>query len=77
MDYFDKVLTAISTVGFPIVMCCGLLYYCYKQNQVHKEESKQFSDAISQLTVAIQQLTDYLRKQRYTRYVNECITEWS
>lgn len=58
----QDVLTAISTVGFPIVMCGALLWYCVKQTDTHKEESKQFSDAINNLTLALQQLTDYLRK---------------
>ena len=62
METFDVVLKAISTVGFPIVMCCGLLWYINKQNESHKEESKEFSEAINGLTVALQQLTDYLRK---------------
>jgi len=61
MDIFTNVLQAISTVGFPIVMCCALLWYCYKQNELHKEETNKLSEAIHEMTVMLQQLTDYLK----------------
>lgn len=62
MDNYNLIIESISTVGFPIVMCCALLWYSYSQNKLHKEETLKLSDAINEMTVMLQQLTDYLRK---------------
>ena len=59
---FNNVTTFITTVGFPIAMCCALLWYCYKQNVQHKEESDKLAEAMHDMSIAIQQLTDYLRR---------------
>lgn len=59
---YTNVTQFISTVGFPIAMCCALLWYCFKLNTVHKEETDKFTEAIHEVTVALQQLTDFLRK---------------
>ena len=37
MDY-QAIMSAISTVGFPIVMCCILLYMMNQQSTQHKDE---------------------------------------
>ena len=59
---FNNVTTFITTVGFPIAMCCGLFWYCTKQNEQHKQESDKLSEAIHEMSIALQQLTDYLKK---------------
>lgn len=41
---FQAVLTAVATVGFPIVACIALFYYIYKQAERHKEEIKTLSE---------------------------------
>lgn len=56
------VIQFISTVGFPIAMCCALLWYCYKQNNLHKEETEKLSNAINEMTLMLQQLMDFLKK---------------
>lgn len=45
----DAIVTAISTVGFPVVACCGLFWFSNKL--VDK-----ITDVISENTVAINKL---------------------
>lgn len=62
MENYSIVQSFITTVGFPIAMCCALLWYCFKLNSVHKEETDKFTEAINEVTIALQQLTDFLKK---------------
>lgn len=57
-----NVINAISTVGFPIVMCLILVYVVYKMNEQHKEEMNKMNEALNNNTLAIQHLTDMLVK---------------
>lgn len=57
-----NVINAISTVGFPIVMCLILVYVVYKMNDQHKEEMNKMNEALNNNTLAIQHLTDMLMK---------------
>ena len=56
----SDLINAISTVGFPIVMCLLLLYVLYKQNEEHKEEMNKMNESLANNTLAIQRLTDIL-----------------
>ncbi len=67
----QMILTAIGTVGFPIVACCAMGYFFAKVNDNyrndikelqanHKEEVKAMTDAINQNTLVIQKLCDSL-----------------
>ena len=67
----QMILTAIGTVGFPIVACCGMAYFFAKVNDnyrndikelnaTHKEEVKAMTDAIANNTLVIQKLVDSL-----------------
>ena len=57
----SDVLNAISTVGFPIVMCLLLLYVLYKQSEEHKEEMNKMNESLANNTLAIQHLADILK----------------
>lgn len=57
-----NVINAISTVGFPIVMCLILVYVVYKMNEQHKEEMNKMNEALNNNTLAIQHLSDLLSK---------------
>ena len=59
----NAIITAVSTLGFPICMCGALFWYMVKQNDLHSEESKAMQTAISDLKLAIVELTDKLRKE--------------
>lgn len=52
----QEIITAISTVGFPIVMCGGLFWYMINQRKDHKEEMQKMTDAINNNTLLLQQL---------------------
>lgn len=70
----QMLLTAIGSVGFPIVACGAMAYFFAKttqnyredlkeQNQLHKEETKNLVDAINNNTMVIQRLIDKLDKE--------------
>ena len=54
----QAIINAISTVGFPIVMCIILLYIVNKQNEEHKEEMAKITASLNNNTLVIQHLTD-------------------
>lgn len=65
----SDVINAISTVGFPIVMCLLLLYVLFKQNEEHKEEMNKMNESLANNTLAIQRLTDILEGRDKTNDV--------
>lgn len=69
----NDILTAISTVGFPIVACLGLgwfVKYQTDQNNAevaemrkeHIDEIAKVTEALNNNTLAIQRLTDLITK---------------
>lgn len=69
------ILTAVSTVGFPIVCCLLLGWYVKVQNESnqrqldeirkdHKEETNKMITALENNTLAIQELSIMLRKEK-------------
>ena len=61
---FNTLLQAITTVGFPIVMCVALLYEIKDMTSKHQEESKIFSDSMNKNTLVLQKLCDILGVER-------------
>lgn len=59
-----SIIQAISTVGFPIVMCLVLLYYVYQLTSQHKEETEKFTNALNTNTLVLQKLCDKLDIER-------------
>lgn len=57
----NSIVTLVSTLGFPIVMCGALFWYMIKQNELHSTESKEMRDAVNELKIAIVELTDKLK----------------
>lgn len=56
----NDLLTAISTVGFPIVMTLLLLYMMNENNKQHKQEMNNISESLNNNTLVIQKLYDHL-----------------
>lgn len=54
----QEVVTAISTVGFPIVMCILIFYYMEKESASHKQEVDGLKEVLTDLKISITQLTD-------------------
>ena len=61
---FNTLLQAITTVGFPIVLCVALLYEIKDMTTKHQEESKIFSDSMNKNTLVLQKLCDILGVER-------------
>ena len=57
----------IGSLGFPIVACIALFISNYRQNESHKEESKLFSSAINNNTIAIEKMTVLLEEMQYEK----------
>lgn len=57
----EETLSAISTVGFPIVACLILGYLLITEQQDHKEETKELSNAIAQLTLVMAEFKQLLK----------------
>lgn len=69
----DAVIQMITTVGFPIVACVFMGYYCKIQTDAyrndvkdlqreHKEEIGKVTDALNNNTLAVQRLCDKLEE---------------
>lgn len=58
------VMQAITTVGFPIVMCLCLAWYYMKLNESHKIETDKFTTALNENTLVLQKLCDVLNVER-------------
>jgi hypothetical protein len=56
----NVILQAITSVGFPIVMCIMLMYYIRETTAKHKEESDKFAEALNANTLVLQKLCDKL-----------------
>ena len=46
MDY-EVIINAVSTIGFPIVMCGIMFWFLNKEQETHKEEMLALKDVIS------------------------------
>ena len=53
-----EVLSAISSVGFPIVACIALFVNSHKQEERHLEESNKLNETINNNTIAIVKLSE-------------------
>ena len=60
METAQMIITAISTVGFPIVMCGALFWKMDKQDKEHKEEMNKSTEAINNNTIVLQKLMQML-----------------
>lgn len=63
MEISNVILTAISTVGFPVVVSCALFWKMNKQDEDHKQEMTKVTEAINNNTIALTKLIDKLDPQ--------------
>ena len=61
---FTDISTAISQLGFPIVMCLGLFYYIIKDAKATREEVAKLSKALDNNTKVISQFLAMCMKER-------------
>ncbi len=71
----QDILTAIASVGFPIVACCAMAYFFAKVNDnyrsdvkeitaTHKEETSAMTAALNEIKLVIQRLVDKLEDEK-------------
>ena len=56
----NAIFNAIGSIGFPIVVAVYLIYVNTKQQEAHKSEVKEMTQALNDLRLVIQQLSDKL-----------------
>lgn len=56
----DAIITLVSQVGFPIAVALILLGYTKSLIDSHKEETKEFTQALNNNTLVLQSLRDKL-----------------
>ena len=56
----QAIIQAVSTLGFPIVMCAALLYYLNLERESHKEEMESMKGALDRNTVIMTELKEML-----------------
>ena len=52
----------VGTVGFPVALSIGLLYYLFRVQKEHKEETNQLKEAITELKLVMSQILEHIRK---------------
>ena len=61
---FTDVMTAISTLGFPIFCSCVLLYLLWAEQKNHKEEMSELKEAINGNTIVMTELKQLLEDMK-------------
>lgn len=59
----NEVITAISTVGFPIVMCLLMFYMNEKQDVRHTNETAEITKAVNELKIVVNQLISIINER--------------
>lgn len=56
----NAVTTIISSLGFPIAMCCALFWYMTKQRESHAEEAEKWREVLDGNTRILTKLYEKL-----------------
>ena len=60
MEVTQTVITAIGSLGFPIVACCFMATYIREINTKHKEEADKMVEAINNNNKLLERVLDRL-----------------
>lgn len=63
MDNVQVLIQAISTVGFPIAMCCIMAYYVKYTEDKHREELNSIREALENNTLALTVLSEKMDRE--------------
>lgn len=63
MPGFSEIMTAVASVGFPIICCIYLIYANSQNNQNHSEEVKKLSEYINENTNVLIHLSDVIEQK--------------
>lgn len=58
----ETVLTAISTVGFPIVCCIAMFWLMWNNQKSHTDESTKLAETINNNTIALTKLVEQIEQ---------------
>lgn len=58
----ETVLTAISTVGFPIVCCIAMFWLMWSNQKAHTDESSKLVETINNNTIALTKLVEQIEQ---------------
>ena len=61
---FNDIITAICTVGFPIVAYGALFWYVLKKDSEHRSEVEKMTEAINNNTIALTKLIERLDNEK-------------
>lgn len=56
----QAIISAVGSLGFPIVMCGVLMYYLNAERESHKEEMNSMRDALDRNTSIMTELKEML-----------------
>ena len=54
----DAIVSAVSTVGFPIVCCAAIFWYLYQEQKSHKDEMNAVTKALQENTLILSELKE-------------------
>ena len=60
----QTVISAISSLGFPIVCCMIVLYMYWKSDQTHKAEVDKLSEAVQNNTIVMEKILERLEVKK-------------
>lgn len=60
----QTIISAISSLGFPIVCCLIVLYMYWKSDQTHKAEVDKLSEAVQNNTVVMEKILERLEVKK-------------
>lgn len=59
----SEIITAITTVGFPIVAYGALFWYIITKDKAHADEVNKMTEAINNNTIALTKLIDKMESE--------------
>ena len=60
----QDIITIITNLGFPIAVCIMMAMYIRELTNKHREETKEFTEALNNNTIVLQKLCDKLDMER-------------
>lgn len=57
----NDIVTLISNLGFPVVVCIALFYYMNKQQDRHNSETDKLSETVQQNTQVLTELCTLIK----------------
>lgn len=60
----NGLITLVGSLGFPIVACIGMAYFCNRIISDNREDYKEICQAINNNTIVIQKLLDSMEEKK-------------